>query len=135
MTGNEGEGSKTSYTLQEVNDMIAKERAKFNDMLKERVNDLVSESLKKQVEEGVLSGGESISPKGKSSTPEDGVAFGGLPSKGVDPSKLPTTSLQNVSWAYPPQHIPMPHMNPSGSPPKLDEGNFSFRKSSMHSQV
>ena len=53
----------------------------------------------------------------------------GLPKAATSPS------YHTESLKYPLQYVAMPHMNPSGSPPKLDEFNYFYWKTSMRSHL
>jgi hypothetical protein len=68
----------------------------------------------------------SVASSKKLELPGNKELLGTQPTKVVDSNKSPTPSYHSTPWTYPPQQVPMPHMNPSGNPSKLDECNFSF---------
>jgi hypothetical protein len=70
---------------------------------------------------------EVLTPKGKSDPEKAKVEI---------PPKPDGPSSHAMPYEYPIQQVLMPHMNPSSSdPPKLDEFNYSYWKSYMHSHL
>jgi hypothetical protein len=121
-----------NYSAQEAKDMLDAQKAKHEQDSLERMNNLreskFAEMLDKRLPAGAVIVSSSTNPP---PTPEVEIPFGGTPkvaSKNGSPSSYNTTL-----YTYPPAYVPIPHMNPSGNPPKLDEVNFSFWKSTMRS--
>jgi hypothetical protein len=114
-----------NYSAQEVKDMLDAQKAKHEQDSLEGMNNLMESKFAKMFDKRLPAGAVVVSSStNPSSTPEVEIPFGGTP-KGD--SKNGSPSPYNAAlYTYPPAYVPMPHMNPSGNPPKLDEVNFSF---------
>jgi hypothetical protein len=98
------------------------------------MNNLMESKIAEMFDKRLPSGAVVVSSSTKPSpTLEVEIPFGGTP-KGVSKNGSPS-SYNAAPYTYPPAYVPMPHKNPSGNPPKLDEVNFSFWKSTMHSHL
>ena len=101
MTGTDGEGSKPVYMLEEVKDLLEKERARLDEILNERVDKLVNTHLEEHLGESMLHGDTSTSPKEKSKLPLEVEVLGNPPVNEGDPNKLSASSFQNAPRSYP----------------------------------
>ena len=145
MVFSDDEESDRTYTAKEVKEILAREKAKLEESLAQDrakydqdLNDRMSKMFEARygapTNKELLIGEGSGSPK-KPLSPNGEDTSGALPPKVDVSTSAPPPPYGNVPFTYPPQHVPMPHMNHSGTPPKLDECNFSFWKTSMRSHL
>jgi hypothetical protein len=115
-------GEDKVFTAVEVQALLDKQRNKLNEhfsALEARFSALDAKSAHPEVVE--------VAPK---ESPNPDKAKVDIPPKPDGPS------LHAKSYKYPLERVPMPHMNPSfGAPPMLDEFNYSYWKSCMHSHL
>ena len=114
-----------TYSTQEVKDMLAAQKVEHEQETIERMTKHMESKFVEMFDKRLPAGAIVVSSPTKLPAPGDENSLGGTP-KG-DPSKKDYPSSCNAApYTYPPAYVPMPHMNPSGNPPKLDEVNFSF---------
>ena len=124
-----------SYTADEVREFLSKQKeelavietAKLESLIDKRFSELSAKMAplgdSSAAKSGLRGMRETEDPLGKEANSD------GLPKAATSPS------YHTESLKYPLQYVAMPHMNPSGSPPKLDEFNYFYWKTSMRSHL
>jgi hypothetical protein len=116
------EGEDKVFTAIEVQAMLDKQRNELNECfatLEAKFTALDEKNAHSKVLE--------LAPREKSNSEKARVKT---------PHKPDGPSLHAKPYEYPIERVPMPHINPSSSaPPMLDEFNYSYSKSCMHSHL
>jgi len=125
ISDDEGGAGKT-YTFDEVMAIRAKDKATSDRDAEERMKAYVESHFKECFDKMMAFGSPSVPPLENPVLSEEEVDPTALAPKASVAKAASSPSFRNVHYDYPPQNVPMPHMNPSGNPPKLDECNYSF---------
>jgi hypothetical protein len=116
------EGEDKVFMAVEVQELLDKQRNKLNERfvaLEDKLTAMNEKNAHPKVEE--------LTPREKLNSEK---------AKVETPPKDDGPSLHAMSYEYPIQHVPMPHMNPSSSaPPMIDEFNYSCWKSCIRSYL
>jgi hypothetical protein len=119
-----------NYSTQEVKEMLDAQKEKHDQDIVERIDKLMEIKFMEMLDKRLPTGAAVVSsPTNAPPAPEVGTPLAGNPKRATKDGS--SSSYNATPYTYPPAYVPMPHMNPSGNRPKLDEVNFSFWKSSM----